>query len=230
MPERKHIRTFRSKKLHPEHVKLLNNAIRKNAKGGDHSVKITYRKESGEVSERRIKPLGVKQKDLLLAHCHERNAVRSFKIGRISKMEKSAFWDGFFKKAMDHSEYIKEMDRTGKSWESSGRKMRLAYLGVPAAIAAAMKFKNPIVRGGAAVAGIGSGLVGYSGERGMGYGKGVQTISKYLGGKEPSTQEWDHLIKNNPSGSLMKHVHPDHRLQLAKKWSGEHKRFWGNKE
>ena len=99
MPERKHIRTFRSKKLHPEHVKLLNEAIRKNVKGGDHNVKITYRKESGEVSERKIKPLGVRQKDLLLAHCHERNAVRSFKIGRISKMEKSAFWIGFEKGA-----------------------------------------------------------------------------------------------------------------------------------
>ena len=99
MLDKKHIRTFRSKKLHPEHVKLLNEAIRKNVKGGDHNVKITYRKESGEVSERRIKPLGVKQKDLLLAHCHERNAVRSFKIGRISKMEKSAFWTGFEKRA-----------------------------------------------------------------------------------------------------------------------------------
>ena len=90
MPERKHTRTFRSKKLHPEYVKLLNEAIRKNAKGGDHNVRITYRKETGEVSDRKIKPLGVKQKDLLLAHCHERNAVRSFKVGRISKMEKSA--------------------------------------------------------------------------------------------------------------------------------------------
>ena len=98
-----HVRTFRSKKLRPEHVKLLNEAIRKNVKGGDHNVQITYRKENGEVSKRRIKPLGVKQKDLLLAHCHERNAVRSFKIGRISKMEKSAFWDGFFKRAMDVS-------------------------------------------------------------------------------------------------------------------------------
>ena len=48
MPDKKHIRTFRSKKLHPEHVKLLNNAIRKNVKGGDHSVKITYQKETGE--------------------------------------------------------------------------------------------------------------------------------------------------------------------------------------
>lgn len=95
---KKHIRTFRSKKLHPEHVKILNEAIKKNAKGGDLNVTIKYNKPDGTVSERKIKPLGVKDKSLLLAHCHERNAIRSFRVERVS-MIKQAFWSGFEKRA-----------------------------------------------------------------------------------------------------------------------------------
>ena len=89
MPERKHTRTFRSKKLNADHVKLLNECIRKNVKGGDLAVHIKYHKPDGTVSERRIKPLGVKDKSLLLAHCHDKDALRSFRLERIS-MIKSA--------------------------------------------------------------------------------------------------------------------------------------------
>jgi len=98
MDKSKHIRTFRSKKLHPEHAKLLNDAIRRNARGGEHDVHITYRKENGEVSKRKVRPLAVKGKSLFVAHCHERNAIRSFRVERID-MIKSAFWEGFEKKA-----------------------------------------------------------------------------------------------------------------------------------
>ena len=99
MTERKHTRTFRSKKLHPEHVKMLNEAIRKNARGGDHNVHISYTKADGSKSDRKVRPLAVKGKSLFVAHCHERNAIRSFKVERIN-MIKKAFWDGFEKKAV----------------------------------------------------------------------------------------------------------------------------------
>jgi len=98
MTEPKHIRTFRSKKLHPEHVKLINEAIRHNARGKDKDVHITYRKENGEVSDRKVRPLAVKGKSLFVAHCHERDAIRSFRVERIT-MVKKAFWEGFEKRA-----------------------------------------------------------------------------------------------------------------------------------
>jgi hypothetical protein len=104
MTPHKHIRTFRSKKLHPEHAKLLNEAIRKNARGGEHNVHISYTKGDGTKSERKVKPLAVKGKSLFVAHCHERNAIRSFKVERIS-MVKQAFWDGFEKRAIS-TKYI----------------------------------------------------------------------------------------------------------------------------
>lgn len=93
-----YIRTLRSKKLNPEHVEILNEAIRHNAKGGDKTVHISYKKENGEVSERKVRPLAVKGKSLFMAHCHERNAIRSFRVERIN-MVKHAFWDGFEKRA-----------------------------------------------------------------------------------------------------------------------------------
>lgn len=87
----KHTRTFRSKKLHPEHVKLLNEAIRKNARGGDHNVHISYTKADGSKSERKVRPLAVKGKSLFVAHCHERNAIRSFKVERIDMIKQAFF-------------------------------------------------------------------------------------------------------------------------------------------
>jgi hypothetical protein len=96
---KQHIRTLRSKKLHPEHVKLINEAIRHNARGKEKDLHITYRKENGEESERKVRPLAVKGKSLFVAHCHERNAIRSFRVERIG-MVKSAFWDGFEKRAL----------------------------------------------------------------------------------------------------------------------------------
>lgn len=112
MADKKHIRTFRSKKLDAEHVKLLNDAIRKNVKGGDVSVHISYKKENGIATDRCVKPLGVKGTSLLLAHCKNRDALRSFRLERIG-MVKSAFWSGFEKRATldpeTRSAYEKEM-------------------------------------------------------------------------------------------------------------------------
>jgi hypothetical protein len=100
-----HIRTFRSKKLHPEHVKLINEAIRHNAKGKQKDIVISYKKENGEVSERKVRPFAVKDKSLFVAHCHERNAIRSFRVERIS-MVKQAFWNGFEKQSAARSEIL----------------------------------------------------------------------------------------------------------------------------
>lgn len=125
-----HIRTFRSKKLHPEHVKILNEAIKKNAKGGDLNVTIKYNKPDGTVSERKIKPLGVKDKSLLLAHCHERNAIRSFRVERVS-MIKQAFWSGFEKRAYDYKYEAKELNREygARSKETPSSKSKSALIG-----------------------------------------------------------------------------------------------------
>jgi hypothetical protein len=94
-----HTRTFRSKKLNQDHIKILNEAIRHNAKGKQKDIVISYKKENGEVSERKVRPFAVKDKSLFIAHCHERNAIRSFRVERIS-MVKQAFWDGFEKMAI----------------------------------------------------------------------------------------------------------------------------------
>jgi len=138
------------------------------------------------------------------------------------------FWNGFEKMSEYTSEQnIKDIGTHGKSWESSGRKLRYGYLGVPAAIAGWNMTKNPLLRAGAAAVGVGGSLVGYAGERKMDYGKGLQTIGKFVRGEKPTEQEWNHLIMNNPSGSLISHVHPELRPRLAKKWSDEYNRFQG---
>lgn len=104
-----HTRTFRSKKLNQDHIKILNEAIRHNARGKQKDVHLTYQKENGEVSERKVRPLAVKDKSLFVAHCHERNAIRSFRVERIS-MVKQAFWDGFDKQAGKMTDLLKQLN------------------------------------------------------------------------------------------------------------------------
>ena len=89
-----HVRTFRSKKLDSSHVKLINQAIRNNARGKDHSVVISYRKPTGELTNRSIKPLSVRGTKLLGAHCNMRDSFRSFRVDRMESV-KQAFWKGF---------------------------------------------------------------------------------------------------------------------------------------
>jgi len=94
-----HIRTFRSKKLNQGHVKLLNEAIRRNVRGGNAYLNITYKKSNGDVSERKVKPISVRGTTLFFAHCNLRDKPRSFRVERVEKMEKTAFWAGFEKRA-----------------------------------------------------------------------------------------------------------------------------------
>jgi hypothetical protein len=160
-----HIRTFRSKKLNPEHVKLLNEAIRHNARGKEKDVHITYRKENGEVSERKVRPLAVKGKSLFVAHCHNRDDIRSFRVERI-KMIKSAFWDGFEKRAYNYEHESKELgkhyDSLSKETPYSKTKAGLIGAGIGGTLGAGIgAFKGlPRSAGAGALIGGGIGAVG----------------------------------------------------------------------
>jgi hypothetical protein len=73
---------------HP-HARHLNGYIRSNRWGKNKDITITYKKENGDISERKIRPLYAK-KDVLVAHDHDKNGYRSFKLERIQSMTKSA--------------------------------------------------------------------------------------------------------------------------------------------
>lgn len=63
------------------------------------SVHIRYHKLSTKRHVRRqVSPLEVRG-PLLLAFDHKRKALRTFRMDRIKSMEKSAFWNGFEKRA-----------------------------------------------------------------------------------------------------------------------------------
>jgi predicted DNA-binding transcriptional regulator YafY len=85
---------------HP-HAKHLNSYIRSNRWGKDKDITITYKKENGDLSERKIRPLYAK-KDVLVAHDHGKNAYRSFKLERIQSMTKTAFEQGFERRLHDN--------------------------------------------------------------------------------------------------------------------------------
>lgn len=174
MPQ--HIRTFRSKKLHPEHVKLINEAIRHNAKGKEKDVHITYRKENGEVSERKVRPLAVKGKSLFVAHCHERNNIRSFRVERI-QMVKRAFWEGFEKRSYDYAHevgdlrnYYKDRSKETPYSKTKGSLVGAGIGGVGGALFGAlaeankgMLSKKKPLKGALAAGGIGAGVGGLLG-------------------------------------------------------------------
>ena len=63
------------------------------------SFLIHYHKQSTKrLTKRKIDPLRVNG-NLLIAYDHKRKAIRSFKLERMKHMEKSAFWEGFEKRA-----------------------------------------------------------------------------------------------------------------------------------
>jgi hypothetical protein len=63
------------------------------------SVHINYHKMSTKRHvKRKVDPLGIKG-TILTAYDHKRKALRSFRMDRIKNMEKTAFWDGFTKRA-----------------------------------------------------------------------------------------------------------------------------------
>lgn len=81
------------------HKKHIANAIAKK-----HSLMMTYHKKgTGRVVRRKIDPYEVRG-NLLYAYDHKRKALRSFDTERIKHMEKSAFWEGFEKRAGAASE------------------------------------------------------------------------------------------------------------------------------
>jgi len=63
------------------------------------SVHLTYhKKSSNRIVKRKVDPLSMRG-EVMVAFDHKRKAIRSFHLGRIRKMEKTAFWAGFEKKA-----------------------------------------------------------------------------------------------------------------------------------
>lgn len=157
-PKKPHLRLFRSKKLHPEHVAAINRALRHNAKGKEHNVLIEYTKADGTKTDRKIRPLAVRGKHLLLAHDHNRGEVRSFRMDRVG-MVKAAFWTGFEKQA--------KLSRVGKYM------LRGAGIGsVPGVLVGASSDQDNRLRGALVGAGAGA-LVG----TGAGFAAGKASIA-----------------------------------------------------
>ena len=89
-----------TKKIEREypHAPYLNTKIRSNRRGKERKAKLLYTKANGDTVNRTVKPLSAKG-NVLIAHDYERDAIRSFRIDRIRSMEKTAFFNGFEKKA-----------------------------------------------------------------------------------------------------------------------------------
>jgi len=82
------------------HLRHIHRLITHNEKNEERkAVHIDYHKASTKRRvKRKVDPLKVKG-SVLVAYDHKRKAIRSFRIDRIKSMEKSAFWNGFLKRA-----------------------------------------------------------------------------------------------------------------------------------
>lgn len=100
---------YKLHKLYKEHKDMKKEAfIKRMTKVVEHNqdnpekqknVRLTYKKLNGRTVKRKILPLSIKG-NVVVAHDHKRDAIRSFKIERIKQMEKAAsFWGGFKKRA-----------------------------------------------------------------------------------------------------------------------------------
>jgi len=106
------------------------------------SFQISYHKKStGRIVKRKIDPLKITG-TLMVAYDHKRDGIRSFHLGRIRDMEKTAFWDGFHKQANAATELAglgmlaapSIQHLRGKPMkESTSHKLELAGLGTLAA-------------------------------------------------------------------------------------------------
>lgn len=91
---------FFDKGFKGQNKRLINKAIRHNSKGREFHVMLTYRKEDGTESTRKVTPYTTR-KDVFIGKDHSREGqLRSFKLERILKMEKTAFEVGFEKQAI----------------------------------------------------------------------------------------------------------------------------------
>jgi len=86
--ERKPPKYFYSKKFDPGNIKNLNNAIKNNYRGGANNLIVKYKKADGSIVERKITPYTAKNTQLLLAHDHHRNDIRSFRVDRIQGLRR----------------------------------------------------------------------------------------------------------------------------------------------
>jgi predicted DNA-binding transcriptional regulator YafY len=104
--DRKPPRLFYSKKMDEKHRRHFNNAIRRNARGGDHFVTFHYVKEDGSRENKEVKPYTSKKskdgKYLLVGYAKDRGELRSYRTDRIHHI-KEAFWRGFERRRGERS-------------------------------------------------------------------------------------------------------------------------------
>ena len=67
-------------------VKSLNRTIKKNTTAPNNSIMMDYTKADGSTVTREVTPYSAKNKNLLVAHDHHRDAIRTFRIDRIKRL------------------------------------------------------------------------------------------------------------------------------------------------
>jgi len=91
--------------LNKKHMNLINKHIEHNSDKSNEqkkSLHITYKKLNGRTVKRKIDPYVLKN-NLLIGFDHKRKATRSFKLDRFKDLKKTAFYNGFEKKAYEWS-------------------------------------------------------------------------------------------------------------------------------
>ena len=103
--ERKPPKLFYSQKVKGHHRRILNNVIRRNARGRDHFVAFGYTKEDGTHDVKTVKPYTAKKSkagDHLLVGYAKDVGLRSYRTDRIHHIKEASmhsFWYGFEKRA-----------------------------------------------------------------------------------------------------------------------------------
>lgn len=139
-----------------------------------------------------------------------------------------AFWQGFEKRADLRDDNIKSLDIHAQAFKKIHKTIAGAHAVGGAALLGHGLYKNNPATG---IVGGAVGLLGAHALKGPGrYSTGLTTIKKHLAGEKVTDAEWDHLAMFNPSGSLMEHVHPALRREVAEPWTKARKRVFGHKK
>jgi len=153
-PARKEPKLLYSEKIHPEHRRIINRAIRRNKRGLQHYVVMKYKKENGDVEEKIVRPhTTIRSKagnDLVVGYA-KGVGLRSFRTDRVEHLKEASmqnFWAGFEKQAnitaakrhsLPPSEFA-EPQREAYPVDTKARarnaKARVAQFGTPAEVAA----------------------------------------------------------------------------------------------
>lgn len=131
----------------------LDKAIAHNAKAeleARKKVRLTYKKLNGRTVKRHVTPYAMKN-NVLVGFDHKRKATRSFRMERVVAMEKTAFWNGFEKRAETSDDETRFMLYNSANKKKKGTFRRFA--GGVAAGAAAGAALNKTKRKAAAIGG-----------------------------------------------------------------------------